>query len=64
MARQKSEIVREQTGMRLRLEILMALKHLSIDLHKPLNLLVEEAAEEFLKKHGQNLEQPRPRGMF
>ena len=63
MARQKSEIVREQTGMRLRLEILMALKHLSIDLHKPLNLLAEEAAEELLKKHGKILAQATPRDM-
>ena len=56
MARPKSEIVREQTGMRLRPEVIRALKHLSIDLRKPLNLLVEEAAEELLKKHGRTPE--------
>lgn len=42
--------------MRLRMEILLALKHLSVDLRKPMNLLVEEAAEEFLKKYGKKFE--------
>ena len=57
MARKKSEIVREQTGLRLRHEILMALRHLSIDVRKPLNIIVEEAAEAYLLKHGRPLEQ-------
>jgi hypothetical protein len=51
MARPKSGILREQKGMRLRPDIVRALKHLSIDLGRPLNVLVEEAAEEFLEKH-------------
>jgi predicted DNA-binding protein len=60
MARKKSEVVREQTGMRLRLEILRALRHLSIDLGKPVSLLVEEAAEDYLKKHGKMAELQSP----
>lgn len=56
MARPKSNIAREQTGMRLRPDVLRALKHLSIDLRKPLNVLVEEAAEGILLKYGRKLE--------
>ena len=56
MARPKSLIVREQTGLRLRPEVLAAMKHLSIDLRKPLNILIEEAAEDYLAKYGKTVE--------
>jgi len=52
MARPKSDINRVQAGIRLRPEILRAMKHLSIDMGKPLNQLFEEAAEAYLRSKG------------
>lgn len=52
MARPKSDIERIQAGLRLRPEIIKAMKHLSVDTEKPLNLLFEEAAEAYLQSLG------------
>lgn len=52
MARPKSDIERVQAGLRLRPEILRAMKHLSIDMGKPLNQIFEEAAEAYLRSQG------------
>ena len=52
MARPKSDIERVQAGLRLRPEILRAMKHLSIDMGKPLNQLFEDAAEAYLRSQG------------
>lgn len=55
MARPKSDIDRVQAGLRIRPEILRAMKHLSIDMGKPLNQLFEEAAEAYLRSKGATL---------
>lgn len=52
MARPKNDIERVQTGIRLQPDLLKALKHLSVDLNRPLNVLVEEAIEDLLTKYG------------
>jgi hypothetical protein len=52
MPRPKSDINRVQSGLRLRPEIIKALRHLAIDLEQPLNVVIEAAAEEYLQKHG------------
>lgn len=51
MARPRSTIERIQTGFRMRPDIIRNLKHLSIDLNKPLNILLEEAAEDLMRKY-------------
>lgn len=55
MARPKSDINRVQSGLRLRPEIIKALRHLAIDLEQPLNVVIETAAEEFIQKHGHSV---------
>jgi len=60
MPRPKSDTIRIQSGLRLRPEILKAMKHLALDLEQPLNVVVETAAEEYLQKHG--LTVPDPQG--
>lgn len=55
MPRPKSDIKRVQSGLRLRPEIIKALRHLALDLEQPLNVIIETAAEEFLLKHGQKV---------
>jgi len=52
MARPKSTIERVQTGLRLKKTLFRQLQHLSIDIETPLNVIVEEALEEYLIKHG------------
>ena len=52
MPRPKSDIIRVQSGLRLRPEIIKALRHLAIDLELPLNVVIESAAEEYLLKNG------------
>ena len=52
MPRPKSDIKRVQSGLRLRPEIVKALRHLAIDLEQPLNVVIEAAAEEYILKHG------------
>ena len=59
MARPKSDINRVQSGLRLRPEIIKALRHLAIDLERPLNVIIETAAEEYLQKHGHNVHGPQ-----
>lgn len=56
MARPKSDTKREQKGLRLRSDVMTAMGHLSVDLKAPLNVLVEEALQDFLEKHGRKLE--------
>ena len=55
MARPKSDINRVQSGLRLRPEIIKALRHLAIDLEQPLNVIIETAAEDYLQKHGHSV---------
>jgi predicted DNA-binding protein len=45
------KIERKQSGVRLSNDLLKRLKHLSIDLERPFNTLIEEAAEDLLKKY-------------
>jgi len=56
MPRPKSEICRVQSGLRLRPEIIKALRHLAIDLEQPLNVVIETAAEEYIQKHGHSVQ--------
>lgn len=58
MPRPKSDIIRVQSGLRLRPEIVKALRHLALDLEQPLNVVVEAAAEEYLHKHGHTVPDP------
>jgi len=51
MPRAKSEIKREQSGVRLRPDLVKDLKHLALDLGKPYNVLIEEAIEDILQKY-------------
>ncbi len=59
MARPKSDINRVQSGLRLRPEIIKALRHLALDLEQPLNVVIETAAEEYLEKHGHAVPSPQ-----
>lgn len=59
MARPKSDINRVQSGLRLRPEIIKALRHLAIDLEQPLNVVIETAAEEYLQKQGHKVPDPQ-----
>lgn len=59
MPRPKSDIIRIQSGLRLRPEIIKAMKHLALDLEQPLNVLVETASEEFLQRHGHTIPHPQ-----
>lgn len=59
MARPKSDITRVQSGLRLRPEVIKALRHLAIDLEQPLNVVIETAAEEYLQKHGCAVNDPQ-----
>jgi predicted DNA-binding protein len=45
------KIEKKQSGVRLNADVLKRLKHLSIDLERPFNALMEEAAEDLLKKY-------------
>ena len=60
MPRPKSDTIRIQSGLRLRPEIIKAMKHLALDLEQPLNVVIETAAEEYLQKHGHTV--PAPQG--
>jgi predicted transcriptional regulator len=51
MPRPKSDIKREQSGVRLRPDLVKELKHLALDLEKPYNILIEEAIEDLLQKY-------------
>jgi predicted DNA-binding protein len=59
MARPKGTIDRVQTGMRLKKTLFKHLQHLSIDLETPVNVMVEEALEEYLQKHGHAVPDPQ-----
>jgi predicted DNA-binding protein len=52
MARPKSDIDRVQTGLRLRPELVKALRHLAIDQGRPYSAIVEEAIEAYFEKCG------------
>jgi hypothetical protein len=58
MTRPKSDIKRVQSGLRLRPEIIKALRHLAIDLEQPLNVVIEAAAEDYLQKHNRSVSLP------
>ncbi len=51
MARPKCDIQRQQTGLRLRKDVMREIKHLGIDLERPTNVLVEEALLDLLHKY-------------
>ncbi len=53
MARPKSEVKRKSFGIRLDVELVKALKHISTDSDKPLNVLVEEGIREVLENYGE-----------
>lgn len=59
MPRPKSDTTRIQSGLRLRPEVLKAMKHLALDLEQPLNVVIETAAEEYLQKHGHAVPDPQ-----
>lgn len=52
MARPQSDIQRTQTGLRLKPDLVKTLKHIAIDSGRPYNVIVEDAIEEYLLKHG------------
>lgn len=52
MARPKAQIIREQTGFRLRPELVKAFRYLAVDTGKPVNVVIEEALEEYLQARG------------
>lgn len=52
MARPKAQIVREQTGFRLRPELVKAFRYLAVDTGKPVNVVIEEALGEYLRARG------------
>jgi predicted DNA-binding protein len=52
MARPKGTIDRVQTGLRMKKTLFRQLQHLSIDIETPLNVIVEEAIEEYLVSRG------------
>lgn len=51
MARPKSDISRRQLGARVKEDVIKKLKHLAIDKNVAFNVLIEEALEDYLKKH-------------
>ena len=59
MPRPKSDTIRIQSGLRLRPEIIKALRHLALDLEQPLNVVIETAAEDYLRKHGHAVPDPQ-----
>ena len=59
MARPKATIERIQTGLRLKKSLFRYLQHLSIDLETPVNVMVEEALEEYLQKRGKVVPNPQ-----
>jgi hypothetical protein len=58
MARPKTGIDRVQTGLRLRPELLKALRHLAIDQGRAYSAIVEEAVEDYLQQHGISVPPP------
>lgn len=52
MARPKAQIKREQTGFRLRPELVKAFRYLAVDTGRPVNQVIEEALEEYLESRG------------
>lgn len=58
MARPKAQITREQTGFRLRPELVKAFRYIAVDTGKPVNVVIEEALEEYLQARGINITQP------
>lgn len=52
MARPKAHIQREQTGFRLRPELVKAFRYLAVDTGRPVNIVIEEALEEYLQRRG------------
>lgn len=57
MARPKTGIQRVQTGLRLRSELVKAVRHLAVDQGRPYSELVEEAIEAYLQNVGISLPQ-------
>jgi predicted transcriptional regulator len=49
MARPTLDIDRQQTGFRLRVDIIKAVRHLAVDTGKPVNVVIEEALIAFLQ---------------
>ena len=53
MVRPKSEVVRQQLGARVNIDLIKKLKHLAIDKNVSFNVIIEEALEDLLKKYKQ-----------
>ncbi len=53
MARQKSEVKRQQLGARVSVDLIKQVKHLAIDKEVSFNVLIEEALQDILKKYKQ-----------
>ncbi len=51
MVRPKNIIQRKPLGVRISPELIKQIKHLAIDKGKPLNILIEEALTDILKKY-------------
>ena len=51
MVRPKSEVARQQLGARVNVDIIKKIKHLAVDKGVSLNVLVEEALDDLLKKY-------------
>ena len=58
MARPKTGIERVQTGLRLRPELLKALRHLAVDQGRPYSAIVEDAIEAYLESLGVSVPAP------
>ena len=48
---EQKKVEKKQSGVRLDPDLLKKLRHLAIDLDRPFNSLMEEAAEDLLKKY-------------
>lgn len=49
--KKKEPIEKKQSGVRLKAETLKRLKHLAVDLERSMTSLLEEAAEDLLRKY-------------
>jgi len=52
MARPVLDIDRQQTGFRLRVDLIRAIRHIAVDTGKPVNVVIEEALIIFLHSQG------------
>ena len=55
MARKKTAPPRRLFGLRLNEALLTQLRHAALDLKQPANQLLEEAIQDWIKKHGEKV---------